>query len=267
MSNNCETKFPILLAHGAGFRDDSPLFNYWGRIPEALEKQGAKIFYAGQDAWGTIEANAAIMKSSIERALLETGAEKVNIIAHSRGGLESRYMIRELDMSARVASLTTISTPHHGSKVIDIVYGLPKFLYRIVSFFVNFIFKVLGDRNPDFYNGSRQLSSFSCEAMNERCTPDPKVYYQSYACKMRNPFSDMILFLPNLIVSFAGGDNDGIVTVESSRYENFKGVIQGTGLRGVSHADAVDLRRCDHKSFDIIEVYRNIVRELKEMGF
>lgn len=50
MMNKCETKFPILLVHGIGFRDNQ-LLNYWGRIPEALKKEGATIYYGGQDSW------------------------------------------------------------------------------------------------------------------------------------------------------------------------------------------------------------------------
>ena len=46
--------------------------------------------------------------------LRETGAEKVNIIAHSKGGLDSRWAITKLGLAPQVASLTTINTPHRG---------------------------------------------------------------------------------------------------------------------------------------------------------
>ena len=46
--------------------------------------------------------------------------KKIHIIAHSMGGLDSRYMISKLGMADRVLSLTTISTPHHGSPIADI---------------------------------------------------------------------------------------------------------------------------------------------------
>ena len=49
----------------------------------------------------------------------KTGCEKVNIIAHSKGGLESRYAISQLGLSPYVASLTTINTPHHGCTFVD----------------------------------------------------------------------------------------------------------------------------------------------------
>jgi triacylglycerol lipase len=40
------------------------------------------------------------------------------LIAHSMGGLDSRFMLSPANLdhlAAHVASLTTISTPHHGS--------------------------------------------------------------------------------------------------------------------------------------------------------
>lgn len=53
----CKTKYPILLLHGAGFRDlKMPL--YWGRIPRALKAHGASVYYGEQDCWASVETNA-----------------------------------------------------------------------------------------------------------------------------------------------------------------------------------------------------------------
>lgn len=114
----CATRYPIIMVHGIGFRD-LRYFNYWGRMPKVLSCHGASIYYGHQKAWGTIEENAALIKENIEHILKETGAKKVNIIAHSKGGLDSRYMITKLGMKDKIASLTTVSTPHHGSRLID----------------------------------------------------------------------------------------------------------------------------------------------------
>ena len=43
----CATRYPILMVHGVFFRDFK-YFNYWGRIPEELEANGATIFYGNQ---------------------------------------------------------------------------------------------------------------------------------------------------------------------------------------------------------------------------
>lgn len=262
----CKTKYPIVLVHGTGLRDYKH-FNYWGRIPKALERNGAEIFYCYQDAWGSIEKNAQTDKNSILLALKKSGAEKVNLIAHSKGGLEARYMIHELGMEAYIASLTTISTPHHGSKTMDLFYSALTFLYKIAAVFVNLYFKILGDKEPDFYNVCRQLSTFSCEEFNRRMENSINIFYQSYASKMKNPFSDIFLFLPHMVLNLVEKDNDGIVAVNSAKWGEFKGVITSKSQRGVSHADVVDFRRTSYKGFDIREVYIGIVEDLKNRGF
>ena len=48
-AGDCATRFPVVLIHGAGFRDLKwPV--YWGRIPGELEKRGARIYYGLQDS-------------------------------------------------------------------------------------------------------------------------------------------------------------------------------------------------------------------------
>lgn len=52
-------KYPILLVHGMGFRDDRSI-GYWGRIPQRLEENGFEVYLSGQDSNGSIESNAKI---------------------------------------------------------------------------------------------------------------------------------------------------------------------------------------------------------------
>lgn len=260
-------KYPVLLCHGAGFRDDSRFYNYWGRIPSVFESYGIKVFYSGQDAWGTIEKNAEIIKLKISHVLKETGSEKVNLIAHSRAGLECRYVLSSLNMSKYVASLTTVSTPHYGSKTMDLFSKSPGFLYKSVAFFVNQYFRFLGDKQPDFYCGSMQFTSGFCTEFNIRNPNMDNIYYQSYASKMKYSFSDMMLFLPHLFVKFFDGENDGICPVESAKWGDFKGVIGGEKFRGVSHADAVDYRKKDFSGISIPEIYIKMLKDLQQIGY
>jgi len=268
---DCNTKYPIMLIHGAGFRDRK-YFNYWGRIPTTLEKRGATLFYGHQDSWGNIEYNAGILKDNLNKFIAETNNEKVNIIAHSKGGLEARYMISSLGMADKIASLTMVATPHYGSKTIDLLCKLPKWLYRIAAFFTNLFFKMLGDKKPDFYTASRQFTTVHMETFNEQNPDSASVYYQSYAAVMKNPFSDLIMFWPNLFVGLIEGENDGLVTPASAKWTNFKGVLRGATRRGISHADEVDVRRrnftkkiSENGVSDIREFYIKVVSELKQM--
>ncbi|QAA32177.1 alpha/beta fold hydrolase [Clostridium manihotivorum] len=273
ISCKCQTKYPIVLIHGTGFRDRKYL-NYWGRIPKALASNGSSIFYGYQDSWATIENNAIMIKNSIEKIIAETGAEKVNLIAHSKGGLDSRYVISNLDMSSKIASLTTIATPHHGSKTMDIICKLPKMLFRLVAVFANLWFRMLGDGKPDFHNVCGQFTTYFAEKFNSENPDEIDVYYQSYAAVMKSSFSDMFMFIPHFVVNLVEGQNDGLVTPKSAEWTNFKGVFRGSTNRGISHGDEVDIRRMrlSRKSSsegvnDICDVYCQIVAELKSLGY
>ncbi len=273
ISDKCQTKYPVVLIHGAGFRDRKYL-NYWGRIPKALMNNGCSIFYGHQDSWATIENNAIIIKNRIEKIIEETGTEKVNLIAHSKGGLESRYVISSLDMSSKIASLTTIATPHHGSKTMVVIFKLPKVLLRLVSVFTNLWFRMLGDAKPDFYNVCGQFTTDFAEKFNNDNPDSLDVYYQSYAAVMNNSLSDMFMLIPHFVVNLIEGENDGLVTPKSAAWTNFRGVFRGSTKRGISHADEVDIRRMrlsskksSQRIDDICDVYCQIVAELKASGY
>jgi triacylglycerol lipase len=259
-------KYPVLLVHGAGFRDKLSFISYWGRVPKLYSKNGIKVYHGGTDAWGSIEGNAEKIKNKIIAILNETRAEKVNIIAHSRGGLEARYLISSLNMDHAIASLTTISTPHRGVKAMNLAVELPVRFYRFGSFFVDIWFRILGDKKPDFFTSSRQLSAKYAVEFN-RCNPDKEgVYYQSYASMMKYFFSDITFIVMHPVITFADGDNDGLCPVESAKWGDFKGIITTKGIFGISHAGIIDFYRVKYRGQDILDFYMGIVKELAERG-
>jgi len=272
-TSECAAKYPIVLVHGAGFRDSNVGINYWGRIPQTLQDKGAKIFYGGTDGWCTIERGAADLKAAVEKALKQTGSEKVNIIAHSKGGLEARYMISSLGMAGKVASLTTISTPHRGSETMDSILGMPNFLLRGVGVAGNVVRWVWGDKHPDFYAGIASLSTSYMQDFNAKNPDKTGVYYQSFAGELPQPANDIILALTSSVVRNNEGANDGMVTVASAKWTNFRGVLRGTGSRGISHLDEVDFRRSDVAiepvlgATNIRQFYAAVAADLKQKGF
>ncbi len=265
-------KYPVLLVHGMGFRDRER-FCYWGRIPKELEKLGCNIFYGNQDSNGSIEANAEFIGNRIDRILEETGKEKVNIIAHSKGGLDCRYLISTLGFGGKVASLTTISTPHNGSKTIDLLMKFPDCLVKLVGFCADCCSRVCGDKSPSTYKVFKSFTTQAAKKFNKENPDNKNVYYQSYAFVMKNPFSDVFMCIPNFIVSLIEGENDGLLTPSSAEWSNFKGIFRGSGRRGISHCDEVDMRRrALYKNdgdgvSDIVDLYKSIVIDLCEKGF
>lgn len=265
-------KYPILLVHGMCVRDSNK-YSSWGRIPDALRKKGAKVYFGHQDGLADIESNAAYLKKRIEEILNQTGAEKVNIIAHSKGGLDSRYAISRLGMGERVASLTTIASPHNGSKTVDLLMKLPDFFVRFVAFWGDFWYRKFGDKNPACYEVFHCFTSENMKKFNDETPDHPSVYYQSYAFVMKNSFSDVLLWFPHALVKWIEGENDGLLTPDSVKWSNFRGIYRATGRRGVSHLDEIDLRRkpvylnSGNQKTEIAEFYQKISMELETMGF
>ena len=89
----CKTKYPILLVHGTFFRDFK-YFNYWGRIVKELEKNGAVLYYGNHQSAASVDGSARELSERIQSIINETGCEKLNIIAHSKGVLDCRKAIR-----------------------------------------------------------------------------------------------------------------------------------------------------------------------------
>ena len=274
---DCKTKYPIIMLHGFGFRDERK-YGYWGRIPQALEQEGAVLFYGYQDGHATIETNAQTVKKRILEVLEETHAEKVNIIAHSKGGLEARYVISTLGMDDKIASLSTMGTPHNGSASLDRLVKISDIMPRPLF---NFIFKKIdefalnaGDKNPDTLSALLQFQTAEAEKFNSLNPDSENVYYQSYAFVMKNVFSDPFMFLTYFLVKiFEHENSDGLLSPKSTHWTNFRGVYTGHGRMGISHRDEIDLRR---KKFsekkgegvsDIVDFYVNVVKELKKMGY
>lgn len=266
-------KYPVLLVHGMGFRDYRKI-NYWGRIPKALEEMGCRIYYGYQDSNASVETNGRIVADRIGEILKETGAEKVNIIAHSKGGLDSRYAISTLKAGDKVASLTTICTPHNGSKTVDKLMKVPQPIVRFAGSCTDCWFRVLGDKKPDSYKVFHSFTTSGAKKFNLENPDHEGVYYQSYAFAMKDPFSDIFMWFPNLVVGMIEGENDGLVTPDNARWTNFRGTYHGSGRRGISHCDEVDMRRmklsgkrADKGISDIVDLYKDIVNGLYEQGF
>jgi len=263
----CETKYPIFMVHGIFFRDFAYL-NYWGRIPKALEENGATIFYGNHQSAASVEKCAEELAARLKEICEKTGCGKVNVIAHSKGGLDMRYAISHLGASQYVASLTTINTPHRGCEFADYLLGkIPKEQQLLVAKQYNAAFTKLGDKEPDFLEGVSDLTDTACEKFNAD-TPDmPGIYYQSVGSKQNHALSGRFpLNMSYLFVKHFDGPNDGLVGEKSFKWGEDYTFLTTTGKRGISHGDMIDLNRENIKDFDVREFYIQLVHRLKERG-
>lgn len=121
---------PILLVHGWGANSACFLgVQLW------LKARGYRNVYAVSYTPPVIRAEklAKQLANHIERACAATGAQKVHIVAHSMGGLLTRYTIKHLGMGDRIDKVITLGSPHLGSKLASFVPGggnAPQMRYR-----------------------------------------------------------------------------------------------------------------------------------------
>jgi triacylglycerol lipase len=200
---------PIILVHGLfGFGrvrvGGLTLTNYFPGIFENLEAAGNRVYVPWLSPSAGVSQRARQLKDYIDQVC---PGEPVHLVAHSMGGLDSRYMISQLDMQSRVLTLTTLGTPHRGTAFAD--WGISR-LRRVVGP----IFQLLGLPTQAFYD----LTTASCRAFNDAVRDAPGVRYFSVAGSHDGTVLSPEFLLPYQIVLEKEGPNDGVVSVASASY-------------------------------------------------
>ncbi|MCR5226842.1 MAG: triacylglycerol lipase [Eubacterium sp.] len=267
----CDTRYPLLMIHGVFFRD-LKCFNYWGRIPEELEKNGAKIFYGNNESATPVEVTAKELADRVKEIVRETGCEKVNIIAHSKGGIDVKYAVAKTDIAPMVASITTINTPHAGCEYADYLLGsAPEILKKKVANAYNTTLRSMGEHNPDFISAVSDITTEKAKQIEEEISDfnfkDNGIYTQSVGSKMKQSTSGAFpLNMSFKLVGRFDGPNDGLVGEHSFQWGEDYTFVENKRKRGISHGDMIDLTRENIKGFDVREFYVQLVAKLKFQG-
>ena len=117
-----QTRYPIVLVHGLFGFDSALGVDYFYGIPEALRRDGAKVYVAQVSAANSTEVRGEQLLAQVKNILALTGAPKVNLIGHSHGGPTTRYVAGVAPQL--VASVTSVGGVNRGSRVADIVRGV-----------------------------------------------------------------------------------------------------------------------------------------------
>ena len=263
----CRTRYPIVLVHGVFFRDWK-LLNYWGRIPEELETNGAKVYYGNHESASPVSISADQLTRRIRQIVEKTGCEKVNIIAHSKGGLDCRYALSECGAEKYVASLTTINSPHRGCEFADyLLKQVSPTVQRQIAETYNRTMRRLGDQNPDFMGAVKDLTASSCQMRNEQLSDAPGVYYRSVGSVLHKAREGRFpMNFSYHLVNHFDGVNDGLVGEKSFQWGEDYRLLAIEGDRGIAHSDMTDISRENIPGFDVREFYVELVRELKDRG-
>lgn len=257
------TRYPIVLVHGLGMKDTFYMRS-WGRIDRVLRARGCTVYKSNVDAFGTVENNAAQLKAEIAAILAQTGAEKVNLIAHSKGGLDAKHMIQHLNMEAHVASLTTLCTPHSGSPIASLILCAPDFLVKIAAFWIDLFWRLMGDEHPDSLAACRELQRVEQPEL-DAVQVAQGVLCQSFSSSVKRGKSDFVMGIPLLFSRFIEKNRitDGIVPRDSAIFGNYRGeCVDGS----VSHTEIVDFMVTGKKREKILTFYSALCEELADAG-
>ena len=204
---------------------------YFRHIARTLRGHGFEVHEPSVSFAGSLERRALDLQRAVERILGPGNpGGRVNIIAHSMGGLDARYMIVRLGMADRVASLVTIGTPHLGSSYADWRYEDRQTERRVIE--------RLEPLGLDF-TGAFDLTTRRCRAFcafNEAAEAANDVAYIAYAAA-QDDRDRVFCFLRRAwdILREREGANDGLVSVSSQLWQ---GELRGpTGLKRVEQRE------------------------------
>ena len=259
---------PIVLAHGLMGFDTLQLagsilpgVQYWRGIVAALRANGVDVITASVPPSASIEERALKLSEDIAK---RADGRSVNIIAHSMGGLDARYMISQLKPdNVKVLSLTTVATPHRGSAFADFMLDEigPKHLLRL--------YKLLEGAGLGTGAFKQLTRDYMVHDFNPKTPDDPSVRYFSYGATVSPRFWSAFR-QPHKIVERMEGANDGLVSVESSKWGTYKGT-----LVDVSHLDLINWSairvfmgkiRGGQRKFSAIAFYLDIADMLAKEG-
>jgi triacylglycerol lipase len=247
---------PIILVHGLlGFDrvkvGGYTLACYFPGIADFLTAAGNRVLEPRLSPTHGVADRAAQLKAFLDRHL---PGECVHLIAHSMGGLDSRYLIARLGMADRVLTLTTIGTPHRGTAFAD--WGVHRLgcVLRPVLGLLNIPFQA-------FYD----LTTARCRTFNEEVPDAPGVRYFSVAGRHDGHWLNPEWKLPQWVVTEAEGPNDGVVSLASATYGESCEIWEGDHLSLVNWHSPVG--QVIGRRRERTPAYSALVRRLADEGF
>ncbi|MBW3581726.1 MAG: hypothetical protein KY455_01385 [Euryarchaeota archaeon] len=112
---------PVVLVHGVLGQE----LLYWNLVRARLETEGFQVLEAPLPrlALGRLTDAGVAFGDIIDALLDDVGAEQVDVVAHSAGGLAVRHALMQDGHRDRVRRLMTLGSPHGGTRLAHLVPG------------------------------------------------------------------------------------------------------------------------------------------------
>jgi len=270
-NNRCDTKYPVILAHGTGGAAEIfGVIDYWWGIPEALEDEGAEVYLTSVNGLDGTVNKAVAFKTQFLHIKEISSASKFNIIGHSHGTLYTRHAVSNMGLAPYVKSHTSIAGPHQGMVLADIILKIvPTPVKWIAGETLDFVYDyIAGDTDSNSCQNLYDVTTTHMQNVFTPNTPDmAHVYYQSWAAKVKRACPNIVLDPAWRVLKVCEGDNDGLVGVNSAKWGNFRGVEDGAWWSpGCDHLNIIGHLFGVTPGFNAPNFYVDMVSELKSMG-
>ena len=92
----------------------------------ALTRAGrdATVVQLAGDGTGDLEEQAGVLGEAVDRALARTGADSVDVVGFSAGGVTARLWVRDHGGASLARRVLTLGSPHHGSDLAGLAADL-----------------------------------------------------------------------------------------------------------------------------------------------
>ena len=259
-------KYPIFLCHGFGaigsLVKPSPLHD-----PCMLLRQhGIPAVAPNVVPYASIETRARNWVRLINSFCDDFGYDKVNIIAHSMGGLDIRLALSNLGLASRVASLTTLATPHQGTYLADLILKTPEIITERLSDMVDWFGNTVYPREKSEVLASvEQLCLDYVQNVFNKENPNidgfPYFSYSAAVGKGTNYSLNPVFLFQNNQIFAKEGVNDSFISIESAKWGEHLGTV------ALSHMNHINVQVSKEARSRYNEFWVGAVQKLVELGF
>ncbi len=241
---------PVVLVHGLfGFdRIGMPgaKLHYFRGLAQHLESLGCEAHAVRLPPAASVPDRAALLVE----AITALPHDRVDVIAHSLGGLDARYALAKLGLASRVRSLVTIGTPHRGTPLADLATDGALGIGRRAIARIGVPLHALN-----------WLTTAALERFNAEVLDDPSVRYACVVGGLRDPRTPIALAIApaHAYLRRIAGANDGLVPVSSQYWGETLAEIEA------DHFAQIGWRLTVRQTFDALGLYAFVVARLGDV--